>query len=584
MKKVITKQRKLSLMLILLLSLWSVDVKADQLWVGQSKVCNPSFLGIFQTNVSWSVTNSSVVLTGPTYQKTATVDNYFSGSAVVTCTYQYKYYANDNLHTDTKTWTITCIDNPLTILPTQMTLEEGESAVINKMLQYTNQYNSYAQYTFSSTDPSVATVNYNGNVTAVGPGIANILVFCNLSSNSCHCVVNVACAPIGVSIPSNLSVGLGDTYTITPTLYPDEANTTYTWHSSDPTVATVSSSGVINAIGLGTTTIKCTTHNDITSNECLVTVDYKTPTQIDIFKDTCFLMLGDTCTLQYAIYPANSNPEVSWHSCDESIAPVYHTGLVAGANYGTTAVVVRTANGLTDTCYVSVRQPAEEIKIRETLSLAKGVKYHYNVTSMPENSYANNLKWESEDNSIATVSNGVVTGVNLGGTKIYVYNDEGLYAECNVYVKELNHVNVWLESGEMYSFPIIYEPRLKFVSDDMINITAWYFNSTFKLEEINRITIADEEEPSPIIPEEPEEPDGVFDKDYNEENIFISCNIINVSKSRPFSDIKIYNMLGKQIDYSKTDAEGNAKISTDNYNTGIYIININNKSFKILVP
>ena len=43
-------------------------------------------------------------------------------------------------------------------------------------------------------------------------------------------------------------------------------------------------------------------------------------------------------------------------------------------------------------------------------------------------------------------------------------------------------------------------------------------------------------------------------------------------------------MLGKQIDCGKTDAEGNAKISTDNYNTGIYIININNKSFKILVP
>ena len=74
-----------------------------------------------------------------------------------------------------------------------------------------------------------------------------------------------------VSIPANLVVGFGNSYTFSPTLTPYNATTSFTWNSSNPSVATVSPEGEITAIGFGTTTITCTTHNGLTA-QCLVTV------------------------------------------------------------------------------------------------------------------------------------------------------------------------------------------------------------------------------------------------------------------------------------------------------------------------
>ena len=78
----------------------------------------------------------------------------------------------------------------------------------------------------------------------------------------------------GVSLdPSVLNMTVGDTETLTATVLPSDAtNKNVSWESDDEEVATVSSSGVVTAEGVGTATITVTTEDGNKTATCDVTV------------------------------------------------------------------------------------------------------------------------------------------------------------------------------------------------------------------------------------------------------------------------------------------------------------------------
>jgi uncharacterized protein YjdB len=573
---------KMMYVLVLALSLMSMKARADALWVGQTKTCEVYIMGISQFNVTWTVTPGlPITLTGGTWAtKTATVTQYFSGTATITCSYQYQLYYNDQPQTHTEHWTITCLDNPLSIYPSSMALEPGESDFIYPQLCYTNNYNQYATYTYTSIDPSVATVSSSGLVSALSEGTTNIIVYCNASANTCMCIVHVSQSPTSVSINDTITMEIGESMELTPVVYPSNAAATFTWHSSDNAVATVSSEGVVSGVGFGTAVVNCTTQNGITSNDCVVNVNYTMPQSIDITEDTCVLLLGDTHQLSCNVFPSGASPNVSWSSCDEYIVPVNSSGLIAGFHLGTTVVIATSVNGLQDTCIVEVRQSADSVRIRENVSIAVGAQYLYHPSFVPANGYANDLQWESEDESIATVEDGVITGVGLGSTIVKVYNNQGLYAESAVYVKGMNQVNVWLNSGVKYSYPIEYEPKITYSVEGMVYIEAWYLTATYSIEEVNKITIADDDEPWPEIPE----PTEILENEQAPANLFISNGEIHISMITPKSPVNVYTIDGKLLRSAKANHDGSLTINVDSLVPGLYIIQTNNKSFKIIVP
>lgn len=84
--------------------------------------------------------------------------------------------------------------------------------------------------------------------------------------------------PTAISLDKNsLSLGVGESATLTPTITPSEANTdtAITWSSSDASVAAVSN-GVVTGTGSGTATITATTANGKTAT-CTVTVSMINP-------------------------------------------------------------------------------------------------------------------------------------------------------------------------------------------------------------------------------------------------------------------------------------------------------------------
>lgn len=131
-----------------------------------------------------------------------------------------------------------------------------------------------------SSNPSVATVDQTGNVTAVAAGNAIITATTADGSKTAQCPITVTAAnanPVSVTElnldKNSAKVELGKSITIGAKVLPENAtNKNVTWSSSDKNIATVDASGKVTGVKEGTVTITATTQDGNISKECKVTV------------------------------------------------------------------------------------------------------------------------------------------------------------------------------------------------------------------------------------------------------------------------------------------------------------------------
>lgn len=116
------------------------------------------------------------------------------------------------------------------------------------------------KYTWSSNNPSVATVDANGLVTGVSSGKANIRATYDKDDeifDECEITVDVKVPDVTIKvIPATAQINVGDTITLNAQVSPD--GTEYTWSSSDTSKVTVDSNGKITGVALGEATIFAT--------------------------------------------------------------------------------------------------------------------------------------------------------------------------------------------------------------------------------------------------------------------------------------------------------------------------------------
>lgn len=164
------------------------------------------------------------------------------------------------------------------------------------------------------------------------------------ASGSFTCTVNVVDVT-SISIPSSKSLSIGESYTFNPTVYQSGAITTLSWSSSDVTVASINSSGELNAIGVGTTTITCTAHNGV-SAQCLVTVNPILSSSVSFDVNSAELTTGEQLQLAAKVLPANTtNPAVTWSTSNPSVATVDENGLVTALKSGSCQIKATANDG-----------------------------------------------------------------------------------------------------------------------------------------------------------------------------------------------------------------------------------------------
>ncbi|HEY0928420.1 MAG TPA: Ig-like domain-containing protein, partial [Gemmatimonas sp.] len=299
-------------------------------------------------------------------------------------------------------------------------------------------------YTWTSSNPAVATVDGSGvvtgaRITTAAPGTATITASTGGISGSATITVSpVAVASLRVSqTASTVRPGQTNQLTViasdaTGTVIPDRAAT---WTSSDTAVATVSATGLITAkafAGLGDRTATIAAAIDGRSATHTLTVAAWPVARVTVTPGTASRQPRQTVQLTAAAVDslggALTGRTITWTSSDTTVARVSTTGLVTMVLYTggdtRTATITAASEGRSGTTVLTATPiPVASLTVAPTSVLVRPGQTQQLVAS-PRDSLGTalterTLTWTSAAPAIATVSaTGLVTGVAQGSTTI----------------------------------------------------------------------------------------------------------------------------------------------------------------------
>ena len=148
----------------------------------------------------------------------------------------------------------------------------------------------------------------------------------------------------------NISIKKGSKQKLVLVIKPSSLSTSkLTWASSDESIATVDSNGVVTGIKNGKVTITVTSSNGISSTCTVNVVDEAIKVnKIVLSPESLSLSAGTMEQLVAKIEPENATErELIWSSSDPSIATVDSSGRITGIKAGTVTITAKTLDGKT---------------------------------------------------------------------------------------------------------------------------------------------------------------------------------------------------------------------------------------------
>ena len=365
----------------------------------------------------------------------------------------YVFYPSYNTYNATNWWNqfniIFATDADGNILATGINLNvTNKSMYVNQTFKLTASITpdvaSNKTVSWKSSDNFVATVDSDGQVTALAAGTASITATTTDGSNlSTSCSVTVVQLATSITLSeTDVTIYTGNTLQLTATVQPiTTSNPAVTWSSSNPNVATVSSTGLVTAKSTGNAVITAKTSDGTNlSATCNITVK-RLATSISLNKTSATLYLDQKLQLTATVSPSNATDKsVVWSSSDNSIATVSSTGLVTAISPGIVTITAMTADGsdLSATCEITVKAYVTSITLNETsLVMHIGDTFQLTADIQPENASDQTLNWSTGNSSVASVdNNGLVTAIAGGTTYIQAKTRDGssLTARCTIEV------------------------------------------------------------------------------------------------------------------------------------------------------
>ena len=281
---------------------------------------------------------------------------------------------------------------------------------------------------WSTSNAGVATVDANGLMTAVATGTATITATCEGKNGSMTVTVSqAAVASVNVT-PGALTMSVGQTTQYLATLQDAGGNVlngrTVTWASSNTSVATVSSSGLVTAVAQGTSTITATSEGK--NGTAALTVTNVAVGSVTVQPQGPTILQSTSVQLNAVVRDVNGNVvtdrAVTWSSSNSSQAIVSTSGIVTGLAPGTVTITA-TSEGKSGTSSVTVRAvPVGSVTVSPasaSIRTGKTANFDATVKDSLGNVVTNRaITWASSNTSIATVNGGVVTGVAAGTATI----------------------------------------------------------------------------------------------------------------------------------------------------------------------
>lgn len=220
-----------------------------------------------------------------------------------------------------------------------LTLEVGEKYFLD--VSFSPENVNIKNLTYIVDNPLVVSIDNNGVIEALAVGSAKIEVIPANTSIKKICNINVTKAKIKqINLVENSIDLIVDQqrrilYTILPT---NVENSNLLFESSDPSIASVDTSGIIVANSAGKVIIKVYSEDKSIFSECVVTV-YNKPTDLVFPSSEVILNIEETYKIEYSILPDSVyNTNITWSSSDTSVAEVSNLGVVTSKNKGNATI------------------------------------------------------------------------------------------------------------------------------------------------------------------------------------------------------------------------------------------------------
>ena len=324
---------------------------------------------------------------------------------------------------------ITATPNPVDLLTNetrQLTITAGK--IDGSTQDVTN------SATYATDNPQVATVTPSGLVMAQAEGTANITV--TYGDKTTNVAVNVTTPVVIESItvfPDSISMGAGETTQLAVTAHRSDGGTQAvtsqaSYASTNETVATVSSTGLVEGIAKGLATITVEHENKTAA----VQVNVIEPILAHIIASpgSVTIPAGNSQQLAVTAYLSdgsaqNVTSQAQFVSGNEAVATVSGAGLLTAQNQGATTVNVQ-YQGKTDTVQVIVTEPAtDSIAVSpSSVTMPAGISRQISVTAYRSDGSTRDVTAQASYSSSASYasvnSSGLVTGITAGSATITV--------------------------------------------------------------------------------------------------------------------------------------------------------------------
>ncbi len=299
---------------------------------------------------------------------------------------------------------------------------------------------------WASSDTTMARVSPSGVVQGLQPGYINVTATSGERTGTGTVLVTATVTPVAaVEItPNRSSIPLGDSLVLNAAPKDTRGNTlsgrSVRWTSSDPGVATVSQSGVVQPRREGTTAISVAIEGK--TSTARITVTQPVVSAVAVAPSAVSLIVGGRAQLTVAARDARGNTmrgrPVTWTTSDRTLATVSPDGAVAGLRPGLVIITARVdAESASATVTVTAIPVASVSVTPATVTVAVGRTAQLTATPRDARNAVmtdRDVRWLSSNAAVATVStNGVVTGV-AGGTATITATSEDKAGRATVTV------------------------------------------------------------------------------------------------------------------------------------------------------
>ena len=233
---------------------------------------------------------------------------------------------------------------------------------------------------------------------------------------------------------------LGASQQLSPVVNPSYSTDSVVFLTDDSSVLTVSSSGVVQAVGVGTATITAAAGNQICAYTIVVSMDSSMiVTEMDLSLSSNTIYVGNSVSASLQVRPSSASnyATVTLTSSNEKIATVNSFGRVTGVAPGTATITAACGSVVATTTVTVLALPTDSTGTSGTTSsnsgqvitpstnyivLKPGATRTITAKATPAGA-SQSFTFKSGNSSIATVSpTGVVTAVGTGSTSITISN------------------------------------------------------------------------------------------------------------------------------------------------------------------